>query len=151
MILLSRVTAGITFTALSVLAMAGLLGAWFRNAPPRLTARGDAGAETTLWRAYRTADARLSRKFLGHVAAVESELQRAATDERWSIDWKAHEREYSTAKTALEAGDSAEAFRRFAQSIDVLMEGILQHRRQMQHEKQWGRTAESAAENTEKQ
>ncbi|MEX0700797.1 MAG: protein phosphatase 2C domain-containing protein [Planctomycetales bacterium] len=80
--------------------------------------------ETRLWRPYRTASARLGRKMLNHVASLESELQRSAADEKWSIDWSRHEACYGLAQAAIAEKDYARAFAEYARAIDVLMSGV---------------------------
>lgn len=140
LMLFDRILAGMSMTVLSVAATITLIYSWMRSRPPRPD-RGTVGDETVLWRAYRTADARLTRTFLSHLAAVQSELQRTATEERWEIDWDAHEKEFSAAKTALDAGVPNEALLGFAKAIELLMAGVIEQRKQTKFEQRWGKMA----------
>jgi protein phosphatase len=96
-------------------------------------------AETVLWSPYATASARLTKKFLGHLAAVEAELQRTATAESWTIDWTRHENAYAQAKTAYSARDYSRSFAHYAQAVNSLMAGLHECRRQLHHEAKWGK------------
>jgi protein phosphatase len=146
--LLKSVPAGMSLVGLSVIATVYLTYAWMRQRP-RNEGRFDGGDETTLWRAYRTADARLTRKFLSHLAAIQSELHRAATEEEWAIDWNQHEVEFTQSKNALDAGDSPGAFLGFAKTIDILMAGVLEQRNQSKHIQRWGKVATPSSEKSE--
>lgn len=108
-----------------------------RPLPP---ARGS-DAETTLSRPYRTAPAEFCDKLLAQLAAIEAELQRTALEENWSIDWARHEAAYAAAKQAITAKNLKAAFRHYARSIDVLMAGVQLHRKQMNREARWGKSA----------
>eukprot|EP00913_Durusdinium_trenchii_P028488 g26716.t1 len=148
LMLFDRMATGMTMAVLSVAATVYLTYRWLRQRPMRRQAE-NVGDETVLWRAYRTADARLTRKFLSHLVAIQSELHRTATEEGWEIDWKQHESEFTAAKTALDAGESSGAFLGFANTIDILMAGVLEQRKQTKHEQRWGKVATSTPEKSE--
>jgi PPM family protein phosphatase len=99
----------------------------------------DEGMETTVWRPYRTASARSSVAFLNHLATLEGELARAATEERWSIDWPAQQAARASAKESLEAKDYPKALAELAKVIDILMAGLLHYRKQVQRQSKWGK------------
>ena len=145
--LMGRPVEGILTGALSLAGILALLVYWW-DTRPRTTDDVEADDdETVLWRPYRTASARFSQKFLTHLAAVEAELQRTATEEGWSIDRSRHESAFNAAKSALSGKQYRQAFRHYAQAIDVLMQGVQLQRKQMQREAKWGRNSESAPQN----
>ncbi len=78
---------------------------------------------------------------LSHLAAVGSELQRTACEEGWAIEGERHQQALQQARTAIAGGQNSEAFAHFAVAIDALMAGVQMHRRQVQHEAKWGRSA----------
>ena len=94
-----------------------------------------------MWNPYATGSARLSRKFLGHLAAVEAELQRTASEEGWSVDWRSHEQAFKNAKSAYACREYSEAFRWYAKAIDTLMPGLHEGRKQLHREAKWGKHA----------
>ena len=94
------------------------------------------GSETVIWRPYRSASARLTPAFLKQLSVMESELQRTAVDEGWSIDWAKHEQHFQKARAAMNERKSRRALRAYAAAIDVLMAGIHLQRKQ---DKQDGR------------
>jgi hypothetical protein len=85
----------------------------------------------------------LTRKFLNLLASIESDMQRAAVDEAWNVDWKVHEAEFEEVKNALASGVNHRAFRALARAIDLLMGGLQEQRRKAQHDRRWGRVASS--------
>jgi protein phosphatase len=132
---------GAIISSVSVVGAGTLILWWLRNRPKHATtSEAEQGAETVLWRPYRTAPAVVNTKFLSHLAAVESELQRTASEEGWQIDWPQHESAYRRAKQALSVGDHRGALSNLAQAIDVLMAGLHLYRKQLVHEKKWGKT-----------
>src|SRR5690606_33659553 len=98
---------------------------------------------------YRSASAKMSVAFLSHLAALESELQRSAVEERWHIDWAAHESAVRQQQAAFESKDYSAALGALAKGIDVLMAGLMQYRKQMHRQTKWGRAAPPPSEKTE--
>jgi protein phosphatase len=96
-------------------------------------------AETVLWSPYATDSARLTKRFLGHLAAVEAELQRTASVENWTIDWSRHEDAYARAKSAFAARDFSRSFAHYAEAVDTLMAGLHECRKKMHREAKWGK------------
>jgi PPM family protein phosphatase len=140
--LFQRPFVGGALTVLSVTAATWLIYAW-RLQHPKSKPVAKTGDETVLWRPYRTADARLTRGFLTHLASVEAELQRAANEEDWSINWKKHEQEFQLAKASLDAGEYNGALTHFSKVIDTLMAGGMANRHQAKHDQRWGKSADS--------
>jgi protein phosphatase len=104
--LLGRWLAG---TALAALGAAGALGLavfWWKNRPP--SEHDDRLADTVVWSPYRTASSRLTPKFLSHLVAVESELQRTAVEEGWEIDRDRYQAAYDHAPGQMGAGGIAD-------------------------------------------
>ncbi|HET6326870.1 MAG TPA: PP2C family serine/threonine-protein phosphatase [Planctomycetaceae bacterium] len=127
-----------------LLAAASFLGVgafayWLERRPRRPRQTGEEGVETTVWRPYRSASARPSIAFLNHLASLEGELARAASEERWSIDWPAQQAARALARGSLEAKNYPKALSELAKVIDILMAGLLQHRKQIQRQSKWGK------------
>lgn len=142
LLLLDRPAAGWSLTGLSVLLIVGVVVYLWRKRQGRLT---DADLDPTrLSRPYQTASAAFNRDLLSELASAESELQRSAIEEGWSIDWSAHEKAYRSAHAALAAGDEKQAFRFYAQAIDVLMSGVHLHRKQKTRQAKWKKPTPSA-------
>jgi serine/threonine protein phosphatase PrpC len=138
--LLDRVPTGITLMVISFLAFVAMIFRYWKTRPRR--ASNDPGSvETTLWSPYRTASARFTQTFLSHLAAIESELQRTADEEGWSIDHTLHYSFYRKAKQALTDEDYSMAFEGFARSIHVLMAGVHLQRKQSRQELQRGKSS----------
>jgi protein phosphatase len=138
LLLFQRFLQGVVAISTSLTALVAILLVYFRRG--RRTIEIGDSAETVVWSPYATATARLSRKFLGHLAAVEAELQRTASVENWAIDWKQHEVAYTKAKTAFDSRDYVKSFRYYASAIDCLMTGLHQTRKQIHHEAKWGKS-----------
>jgi protein phosphatase len=123
--------AALPLTLLGVVAAIVLIFGWFRLRPvEEAAAQSEATnlSETMVWRPYRTASAHLDERFLGHLAAIETELQRTAADEEWQLDWDRHEALFERARKALADRNVAQALRLYASVLDLLMAG-LQHNR----------------------
>ena len=141
LLLFRRYVEGVLLVAMAVSVLSALVFVKFRHRLQRPVQ--SAGGETVLWNPYATGSARLSRKFLGHLAAVVAELQRIASEEGWPIDWPAHEQTCKNAKHAYARNEHSEAFRYFTKAIDTLMPGLHEGRKQLHREAKWGkRTAE---------
>lgn len=120
----------------------GFIG-WFlvsrRRKPVAETPRVHDPRSTIAWRPYRTASARVTEEFLQYLARMEGELQRAATDENWAIDWKSLEESYRKAADFLAKKRLSKSLFEFARVFDLLMVGVHTHRKQIQHENRWGK------------
>ncbi|MFQ5731772.1 MAG: hypothetical protein ACE5KM_07445 [Planctomycetaceae bacterium] len=144
LVLLQRPLEGMILSVVGFVGLAWLMLAWMRIQPRR--SRGRAGEETVLWRPYRSADARLTKRFLNQLAGIESDLQRAALEENWKVDWNLHEQEFQEAKDALAAGQKVRALRAQGRTLDLLMKGLQHQRREAEHERRWGRSSPGPAE-----
>ena len=136
--LFGELIGGGVLTALGAIGLIALIVAW-RNVHKAYLIKTNAGDETVIWRPYASANAQLSKSFLNHLAAVSSELQRTGSEEKWPVEWSAHEREFNDAKQALSAGSHGRAIRALGRTIDVLMTGLHEQRRQFAHDQRWGR------------
>jgi serine/threonine protein phosphatase PrpC len=112
-----------------------------RRRPPVETPRVHDSRSTIAWRPYRTASARVTEEFLQYLARMEGELQRAATDENWAIDWKSLEESYRKAADFLSKKRLSKSLLEFSRVFDLLMVGVHTHRKQIQHETRWGKGA----------
>jgi PPM family protein phosphatase len=148
LILLQYAVQGVLVLGAALIGLVAFVLNWLRT-PRALASGGQPGEETILWRPYRTADARLTRGFLNQLAAIESEMQRTAVEEGWNVDWKVHEAEFQEVKNALASSVHHRAFRALARAIDLLMGGLQEQRRKVQHERRWGRVASSPSDTNE--
>jgi protein phosphatase len=137
-ILFSRALEGVYLVAGAAFAAVGVFAFWLEKRPRAKEVPEDS-IETTVWRPYRTASARPSVAFLNHLATLEGELARAASEERWSIDWPAHQAARASARESLEAKDYSKALAELAKVIDILMAGLLQYRKQVHRQSKWGK------------
>jgi serine/threonine protein phosphatase PrpC len=135
----SQRTAGAGLIAVSAIGSIGwLIMNRLKRSRPEPQRNHDPGS-TIVWRPYRTASARLSEEFVQYLARMEGELQKAAMDENWSIDWKPLEEAYKKASDALSRKRLSRALHEFARVFDLLMVGVHIHRKQIQHETRWGK------------
>jgi serine/threonine protein phosphatase PrpC len=130
--------AGVYLIAVAAFAGVGAFAFWLERRP-RAKSVGEEGIETTVWRPYRSASARSSVAFLNHLAALEGELARAASEERWAIDWPAQQAARALARGSLESKNYPKALAELAKVIDILMVGLLQYRKQVQRQSKWGK------------
>jgi serine/threonine protein phosphatase PrpC len=138
--LLGSVLTGMTLMVFSFIAFVAMMIRYWKTQRRRASS-DPTSVETTLWSPCRTASAKFTQTFLSHLAAVESELQRTADEEGWSIDRTLHESLYRKAKQALADGEYSLAFEEIARSIDVLMAGVHLQRKQLQQEHQRGKSS----------
>lgn len=133
-------TAGAGMIAVSVLGtLTWLIMSRFKRRPPAEPARQQDPRSTIVWRPYRTASARITEEFVQQLARMEGELQRAAADENWAIDWKSLEELYKRAADHLSRRRYAKSLLEFGRVFDLLMVGVHTHRKQIQHESRWGK------------
>ncbi len=94
---------------------------------------------TIAWRPYRTASARVTEEFIQKLARMESELQRAAAEENWPIEWKQYEEAYRLASESADRRKYSRALNEYARVFDLLMVGVHSQRKLIQHEARWGK------------
>ena len=94
---------------------------------------------TIAWRPYRTAPARVTEEFLQRLARMEAELQKAAVDEGWAIEWKQYEAAFRLADDAMQRRRFAKALCEYGRVFDLLMVGVHMQRKQLQHDSRWGK------------
>ena len=117
---------------------------WLETRPRRKPPAPETdGTETTIWKPYRTASARSSVAFLNHLASLQVELQRAATEEHWTIDWPAYEVAYAERPACLPLENRTSIQKAApaggAQVLEILMAGLMQYRKQLQRQSKWGK------------
>jgi protein phosphatase len=139
-ILVDRFLEGVYLVAAAAFSAVGAFAIWLEKRPRRQPPAPEAdGTETSVWKPYRTASARSSVAFLNHLANLQVELQRAATEERWSIDWPAYETAYAAARESLAAQAYSKALAELATVLDILMSGLMLYRKQLQRQSKWGK------------
>lgn len=131
---------GVYVVAFAAFSAVGAFAFWLEMRPRRKPPPpDDDGTETTVWKPYRTASARASVAFLNHLASLQVDLQRAATEEHWSIDWPGYETACAAARASLESQAYTKALAQLASVIDILMAGLLQYRKQLHRQSKWGK------------
>jgi PPM family protein phosphatase len=139
-LLFDRFLEGVYLVATAAFSAVGAFAYWLEKRPRRKAPPPDLdGTETTIWKPYRTASARSSVAFLNHLASLQVELQRAATEEHWSIDWPAYEAAYAAARGSLETQQYSKALADLARVIEILMAGLMQYRKQLHRQSKWGK------------
>lgn len=83
---------------------------------------------------YRIASARLTRRFISELAALQAELEQSAIEESWTVDWSKHAELDQSVQQALEKRQFGTAFRSYAQMLEIMMIGVQSHRRQKELE-----------------
>ncbi|MFK7776553.1 MAG: protein phosphatase 2C domain-containing protein [Gimesia sp.] len=93
--------------------------------------------KTVEWKPYRSERLKFNTDFLQYLTTMESELQRAAMEEEWTIEWSAHNKIYYDAKEEFEKKKYLNAFRDYSRAIDILMTGLHTYRKEMVHQARW--------------
>ncbi len=127
---------GSVIETLGVLGLLGLALAWLRA--QRMEHRRSAFPDVTPGTPYRTASAKITPEFVAELANLESNLQRSAVEEGWSIEWGEHNKIFESAKAALSERRYPESLRDFSRAIHILMGGIHLLRRQRDQLLRWG-------------
>lgn len=138
---------GGALATLGLIGLFALIVGWRRMRKDQ-AATANVGDATVIWRPYAGANARLSKAFLNHLAAVASELQRAGSEEKWPVDWGVHGREFQEATQSLSSGQHIRAFRALGRAIDVLMMGLHEQRRQSARDQRWGRVTTTPSDDS---
>jgi protein phosphatase len=146
-LLMDKFLEGVYLVAIAAFAGVGAFAYWLEKRPRRKPPPAEPdGSETVVWKPYRSASARSSVAFLNHLASLQVELQRAATEEHWSIDWPAYETAYAAARESLAAQAYSKALAELATVLDILMAGLLQYRRQVHRQSKWGKPPSPSVE-----
>jgi len=139
--LFSRYLAGIAFAALAAFAAVGMFALWLelRSKERELSlelARSNASGRGT---AYRTASSQFLPESTRELSYVVHDLEKTAKQESWKIDWAHYDSVCGEATGLMEAGHHQEAFAQFATTFEVLMSGLRLYRKQLNHERKWGK------------
>jgi len=89
---------------------------------------------TIAWRPYRTASAIISDEFVDQLTRMEADLQRAAQEDRWPVEWPEYEEAYDQAREAVEKRLFGRALIAYGKLFDLLMNAIQQQRKLHQRE-----------------
>ncbi|MCA9117409.1 MAG: serine/threonine-protein phosphatase [Planctomycetaceae bacterium] len=143
-IVLGKLWPGLSLLSLGIVLTGAMIIYWLRHRPA--PDEPDDADRTVHFRPYRSAPARLNQNLLEHLASVDSELHRTATEEGWDIDHTAHDAAWQKARAALQEQDHKTALEELAHGIDLLMTGVHQHRKQVSHNSRWGRRPSPDAE-----
>ena len=131
--------AGIGLISVSIALSATWLITHRLSTRPEEPSRSHDPRSTIVWRPYRTASARVTEEFLQYLARMEGELQKAAMDENWAVDWKLLNDVYRKAADFLARKRYPKAMLEFSRVFDILMVGVHNQRKQIQHESRWGK------------
>jgi protein phosphatase len=120
---------GIALAGLSLVA-AMVIGIMWRTQRRKQRPVEPKKAESTvLSKAYRSASAKLTPEFLTMLGALEDDMIQSAATEEWGFDKPAHESAHAAAAAAIEQKRLPIALKELGRSIDLLMVGLLQHRK----------------------
>lgn len=87
---------------------------------------------------YRRANARLTAPFINELVRLENALQRTAQEDGWPVDWNEYHAVFRQADAQLTAQRFPETLRLLARGLQLLMDGLLQLRRQRDQNQRWG-------------
>ncbi len=124
LVMFGRLIEGGAIAGLASLAL--VLLTWFAWRKQRRAAAGrlndsDDPSRTQLLRPHRTAIVMPSHQLYERLLTLESEVRRAAEEERWDVDWKTHEQALKAALRDQEQKRYMKAVRNIARAIDVLI------------------------------
>ena len=129
-----EISRGVALAALSLMAAGVIAVVWrtrHRSQAPDASAKSE---QTVLSKAYRTASAKLTPELLSMLGKLEAEMKQSAQAESWSFDQAEHETASQAAKAAADKKQWPTALQEIAKSIDLLMVGLLQHRKAVARE-----------------
>jgi len=76
---------------------------------------------------YTRTDAASGKDLINQLESITGELQKAAVDQKWSVDWPKMERLVAKANESVRNNDQSLAIRCYARSICFLMEQLREH------------------------
>ncbi|MGI9519421.1 MAG: PP2C family protein-serine/threonine phosphatase [Pirellulaceae bacterium] len=79
---------------------------------------------------YTQTSSASGKQVIAQLENITSELQKAAVDQKWNVDWTKMERLVEKANESVKTNDQAMAIRCYARSICFLMEQLRKHSRQ---------------------
>jgi protein phosphatase len=135
--ILRNLESGLIWFAVAVLATTASVLVWFRQQKRRI--KREQSLRSGSSGPYRIASARLLPQFVGHLAAVEAELQRTAQEEEWDIDWPRHQMPSRNAQSFMSHHRLDDALLELSRAVDVLMSGVQLYRKHRQHQARWGK------------
>lgn len=135
--ILGQRAAGQALLLIAVLGLFGWVAFWWRSRQSHAPLKLAVGEESQ--GPYRRASARMTRRFLNHLAGVVGELQRTGEEEGWDIDAEKMQRLADEAGTAVEQKRPAHAMRLYGDAVDHFMRAIHDQRRIRDLEERWGR------------
>ncbi|MEZ6065945.1 MAG: hypothetical protein R3B90_09605 [Planctomycetaceae bacterium] len=93
----------------------------YKQRPEPPPADGSDASRTNYWRPYRSAVARSAHDLVNDLMGMEQSVRRAATEERWAVDWEQHQQAIEQAHQSVEQKRYAKALREIGRAIDHLM------------------------------
>ncbi len=120
--LLKNPVVGAVIASLAAIGLVALLIAAVRyRRKLRKAITQDDDSQTLYSRPYRTATVLSSRDLLERLLGIDSELERAAREDGWNVDWDKHTEELDLAREALKARRFARGVRDISRAIDLIM------------------------------
>ena len=133
--LFGHIVFGLVLSALTVGATGYLILKWLKKRRNEFSLledmHDDSPSETIIWRPYRTANAVLSVDFIKYLMSVESELQRSALHNGWTIDWGAHDEAHRQATEFLANKQLKKSMSKISRAIQILVNGLNQYRKSL--------------------
>ncbi|MCA9080343.1 MAG: serine/threonine-protein phosphatase [Planctomycetaceae bacterium] len=122
MIMLEHPVAGAVVASLAAIGLVVLLIAAIRfKRRMRSSRSGDDDSRTLYSRPHRTATALSSKELLESLLQIDAELERAAREDGWAVNWEKHGREHKAAQDAMKAKRFGRGVHDMAKSIDLIM------------------------------
>jgi protein phosphatase len=123
--LLSRPLEGVLIASAAAVGLVGFAyGAIRRRRELRKQIERSDDSRTLISRPHRTAAALSSKELLEMLLKIDADLQRAAREDGWSIDWRAHDDDLKAAQEALRSKRYGRGVRDIGRAIDALMSRI---------------------------
>ncbi len=133
--LFQHIVFGLFTSAATVGATGYMILKWMKQSRSELgmqkTFHEDSPSETIIWRPYRTANAVLSAQFIDYLMSIESELQRSALQNGWTIDWRAHDEAHRQGTEYLAKKQLKRSILKISKAIHILMNGLIQYRKSL--------------------
>jgi PPM family protein phosphatase len=106
---------------------------------------------TVAWRPYRVAPARITDEFVDQLTRMEADLQRAAIEDHWPVNWTEYEEVFRKARNAVEKRLFGRALVDYGKLFELLMAAIHQQRKIQQKDQQPPKKGSAPSVNTVKE
>lgn len=128
-LLLGNRNYGLTLIGLAIFALLGMIVIALKNRRQRYLVAEDPEHKPKVWKPYQSTSAKLTKKFMDQLIALESELHRMANEEGWDIAWEKHSAAEEAAKEGLAAKKPGQVLNAYGKMIDLFMTEIVARKR----------------------